>query len=154
MIRYDFAIIAQETTSFWNLPEESKVRDCRIFTLSLFRIGEATHVCSLTPSTYVQDMQNVFMNRDGSPLTDEQIAELDREGLEFEGLDHSYIGYVNPDRVGTDPRIGDTYWNEYDPDDFEDREEMDRAAWDDAREEMSANSGAYEPALDDIPEPA
>lgn len=154
MIRYDFAFIAQETTDFWNLPDDSTLRDCRMFTISMFRIGEATHVCSLTPSTYVDDMSNAFINPDGSPLTDAQLDELDREGLEYEGLDHSYIGYVNPDKIDSNPYVGDTYWNEYDPDDFADRDEMDREAWNDAREEMQANCAAYEPPLTGIiPEP-
>lgn len=147
MERYEFAIIAQETTSFWNLPDDSTLKDCRMFTLSMFRVGERTHVCSLSPSTYVVDMENVFYNRDGSPLSDEQISELDRAGLQYEGLDDSYIGFVNPDVIGSNPKVGDIYWNEYDPTDYEDRDAMDREAWQDAREEMSANSAAYEPSL-------
>lgn len=154
MERFEFAVVAQEQTDFWNLPESSTLRDCRIFCLSLLCVGERTHVCSLTPSTYVDDLQNLFVNRDGSPLSDEQISELDREGYEYEGLDHSYIGFVNPDTISSNPKVGDVYWTELDPADYEDsdegREAMRRDAWEEAREEVSANSAAYEPSLSGI----
>jgi hypothetical protein len=158
MERFEFAVIAQDQTDFWSLPENSTLRDCRIFCLSLFCVGERTHVCSLTPSTYVDDLKNLFLNPDGSPLTDAQMIELAREGYQYEGLDHSYIGYVNPDRIAENPKVGDVYWTELDPADYEDsdegREAMRRDAWDEAREEISANIAAYEPPLTGIiPEP-
>lgn len=158
MERFEFAVIAQEQTDFWILPENSTLRDCRIFCLSLFCVGERTHVCSLSPSTYVDDLENLFLNPDGSPLTDAQMTELAREDYQYEGLDHSYISYVNPDRIAENPKVGDVYWTELDPADYEDsdegREAMRRDAWDEALEEISANSAAYEPPLTGIiPEP-
>jgi hypothetical protein len=151
MERFEFAIIAQEITEHWTLPADSLLKDCRVFCLSMFCVGERTHVCSLTPSTYVDDMKNMFVNRDGSPLTDAQVEELDAKFYEHESLDHSYIGYVNPDVISSNTRVGDIYWNEIDPADYEDsdegREEKRRDAWQDAREELQANSAAYEPSL-------
>lgn len=154
MIRYDFAVIAQDITEHWNLPDDSTLKTCRIFCLSLFCVGEATHVCSLTPSTYVDDLENLFVNRDGSLLTDEQISELDREGYQYESLDHSYIGYVNPATISSNTLVGETYWNEYDPADYDDwdadrerSETMHREAWEEAREEVQANGATYEPSL-------
>lgn len=154
MVKYEFAYIAQETTDFWNLPDDSTVKNCRMFTLSMFRVGEATYCCSLTPSTYVDDIENLFFNRDGSPLTDAQWEEIDNEYLQHEALDHSYINYVNPDVIGSNPFVGDTYWNEYDPDDYDDADAMREEAWEDAREEMQANCSSYEPSLSGvIPDP-
>ncbi len=148
METFKFAMIAQDHTSHWNLPEDSTLADCQIFTLSIFAVGEATYCCSLTPSSYADDVENAFYNRDGSYLTEEQISEQDRTGVQYEGLDHTYIGYVDPDRVADNPRIGDICEIEIDPDDHDgDREAMRNAAWEDAREEMRANQGAYEPDL-------
>lgn len=151
MERFEFAVIAQETTYFWNLPEDSTLRHCRMFCLSMFRVGERTHVCSLTPSTYIDDLENIFINRDESLLTEAQAEEIDREGYQYESLDHSYIGYVNPDKIADNPMVGDIYWTELDPADYEDsdegREAMLRDAWEEARDEISANGGAYEPPL-------
>lgn len=152
MKTYEFAVMAYEITEHWNLPDDSKVKDCLSFCLGLFRVGEATYCCSLTPSTYVQDLENIFINRDGSPLTDDQISELDREGYQYEALDHGYQRFIRDHE--NNPMIGDTIEIELDPDDYADEDEMDRAAWDEAREEASANSAAYEPPLTGvIPEP-
>ncbi len=151
MEKFEFAIIAQDITEHWNLPDDSTLKDCQKFCLSMFRIGEATYVCSLTPASYVDDMENAFLNPNGAPLSDEQMDELDREGYQYEALDHDYTGYIKPDRVGNDKRIGEICVIELDPADYEDsdegREAMRRDAWQEAREEMSANSGYYEPAI-------
>ncbi len=151
METFEFAIIAQDITEHWNLPADSLVKDCQVFCLSMFRVGEATYCCSLTPSSYVDDRENLFINRDGSPLTDAQRVELDHTGYEYESLDGSYIGYIRPERIADNKLIGDICEIELDPADYEDsdegREAMLRDAWQEAREEMSANSGSYEPAI-------
>jgi hypothetical protein len=148
-----FALIAIENTQHWNLPDDSTLLDTRKFTLGIFSPGEATYCCSLTPATYVDDLENIFINPDGSPLTDEQISELDRTGLQYEALDHGYHGFVRDPE--NNPLVGDILEIELDPDDYEDEDALDRALWDEAREEFSSNGAAWEPPLTGIvPEPA
>lgn len=147
MKTYQFAVKAFDQTTFWELPEDSTLKGCLKYMLGLFRIGEATYCCSLTPSSYVIDLENLFLNPDGSYFSEEQEREMDREGYSHEGLDHGYYGYIDPDRVADNPLIGDILEIEVDPEEYADKEEMDRAAWDAALEEVSANSASYEPSF-------
>ncbi len=141
---FEFAVQAVECTEFWNFPEDSTLKDCRVFTLSIFLVGERTHVCSLTPSSYFEEIENVFLNRDGAYLTDEQISELDRTGWQYEGLDSGYGAYVDPSQIENNPFVGEICEIEIDPDEEEEGNKL-AEAWDEAREEIRANSSVYEP---------
>lgn len=148
MKTYQFAIVAIENTEFWNLPEDSTLKDCRIFCNGLFAPGEATYCASLTPSTYVIDMETKFFNRDGSPLSEEQISELDRCFYEYEALDHGYHAFIR--NWENNPLVGNLIEIELDLEDYESEEAAREAAWEEAREEARANSGYYEPPLTGI----
>lgn len=100
-----FRVIARDETEYWPSPPSRQV-----FGLYIFREGEATYCCSLTPASWCEGTVNV-----GVP-----------EGPEYEGLSDNYFTFITPPYVNCSERI--TVEGETDED-----------LWDAAREQQSSN---------------
>jgi hypothetical protein len=127
----------------WNLPAGHPLESADKYCLGLICLGEETYCCELTPSTYVRDLSNEFVNPDGSFLTDEQRAAIDNEGLDHESLDHGYIRYIDPLTIASNPLVSRFFEQEIDLSDF------DESAYESERDYLSAIShAAWEEAFD------
>lgn len=135
-----FRTIAIDETAHWRLPPE--LAGCRAFGVYIFREGEATYCCSLTPASWLEPLQNEFIRIDGEPLTDAQAeaaADLMHEGT----ADGHYRAFLRAPFTGLDvsePR-------EFEPDPDLRPDEAQRRLWDDARESFQANAPALRFAI-------
>lgn len=86
---YEFRLIAFDETSFWSeLPKGCT----RVFGLYLFRVGEATFVASLTPSSWCCFISNEFMG-ENVDREDDIVAEWANRG------EDNYYAYIDPERL-------------------------------------------------------
>jgi hypothetical protein len=121
MHKFKFRIVAFDETENWDsLPEGAKV-----WGIYLFCEGEATHCCSLTPSSWCLFLQNIF---DGPP------TEFQEE-REFEGEDF-YSVFIDVSKLVWQHRISRPI--EFESDE-EDEEEARADAWAQAEEYFLAN---------------
>lgn len=93
-MNYTFRLIAYNETEYWlRLPPECK----KVYGVYLFCEGEATHVCSLTPSSWCEFIENVFigLNPENMFAVDNENEDGDEPGSYFHFIDPACI----PDRV-------------------------------------------------------
>lgn len=104
-----FRTFANEETEHWNL-EGTPLAGVPVFGLYMFKEEERTYCCSLTPSSWAINLENVFCypDQDGLPAVNSYgqtavEAYMDREDPASEGLDDCYFGYFG-DRADLDRR--------------------------------------------------
>jgi len=94
-----FYVIAREESEYWNpaVFEEHGIRAA--FGLYLIRAGEATHCCSLTPSSWVEWVGNRFILADDAPR--DSWGEWTGQDLENEsgGETGQYLDYLDPGKM-------------------------------------------------------
>lgn len=109
-----FRTYATDETANWNLPDALK--GATAFGLYFFLEGERTHICSMTPSSRVEFLENYFLGAD-----DEEAAEKVRENgelaYECDGQYTSYFGYIDATRPS--PYIGPRQTFTLDSNDYE-----------------------------------
>lgn len=102
---FHFRTFATDESDNWTLPDQ--LRGCSVFGLYFFLEGEATHICSLTPSSRVEFLENVFLGAD-----DEESARdyLDGPGDDLRnesgGEWTSYFGFIDPSAPSRSPYMG------------------------------------------------
>lgn len=104
-----FRTYAVDETAHWSL-EGTPLAGVPVFGLYLIKEGEATYCCSLTPSSWAVNLENVFCypDQDGLPKVNGYgqtavEAYMDAENPSHEGLDDTYLGYMG-DRAALDKR--------------------------------------------------
>lgn len=100
--KFIFRTYATDETENWNLPES--LTGATAFGLYFFHEGEATHICSFTPSSRVEFLENIFLDAD-----DEEAAEHERQNgeLAYECDEHtSYFGFIDVTSKREAPYIG------------------------------------------------
>lgn len=115
-----FSVFTIDESAYWRADILAKCGG-RIFTVYLFCVGEATHCCSLTPSTYAEAIDYVAS------------ADIDDETQEtlLAALADADGGYFPFRDAGQDVR-------EFDSDE-DDEDAARRDLWDQARESYAAN---------------
>ena len=138
-ITRSFFIRAIEETSFWEtLPDGAQ----RAFGIYIVCDGEATHCCSLTPSSWCEWLQNYFSCAPDD--TDKLNAALNDDGAwETESGESGYFNFARHDPAN--PWHGPLVEFEVEADDDYDDgsplpDYLHQALWDDAREYFSGNS--------------
>lgn len=119
MKTYHFRLVAFDETRYWaTLPS-----DCsQAFGTYLFCEGEATHCCSLTPSSWCEPIENVFAGLDPNDAFVEDNL--------FTGMDDGiYTPFINPAKRPSWVSRAIEF-------DAEDRED----AWEQAREYFRGNA--------------
>lgn len=94
-----FRTFANDETEHWNLAG-TPLEGVPVFGLYMFKEGERTYCCSLTPSSWAVNLENVFCypDQDGLPAVNGYgqtavEAYMDRENPAYEGLDDCYFGF-------------------------------------------------------------
>jgi hypothetical protein len=167
-VSYTFRLFAVDQTDFWNIPD-TPLDGAPAFGTFIICEGEATHICSLTPSTRADFLENRFRYDYADEAAHAQAGDLmDESGGEWT----SYFGFVDckaaRDYVSAPLRVTiDTREIDIDPEEY--REVLERAlrfespqkahataryrcasaaAWEEAREDFQSNSPAI-PVVDD-----
>lgn len=144
-VDFHFRAVAVDETVYWNPPEPLK--GAPVFGLYLFCEGEATHVCSLTPSSRIDFLRNIFLTeRAADPVAAEAFLQDGGDGVEYDngGESSSYRGFIrDPEAPETAPYVTSRITVTLDSDDYEDtaegRDAMRDDAWQEARESAEAN---------------
>lgn len=147
---YKFRCVAIEETEHWCLDADHPAHGLPAFGIYLFREGEATYCCSLTPSQWCEWIQNQFVIRQSVYDALEESGELEKVyDLEHDNGDDGYYGFPvrDPSSKRDSPYISEPITIRLAQADYEDREAMDRAAWEEAREHFSGNFPSI-PVLD------
>jgi len=85
-----FFTLAIDSTKHWaELPEHAT----RAFSLYLIMDGEATHCCSMTPSSWGAALPNVFSCPESSADALNSFLNFS-DGWEYEGLEDSYLPFI------------------------------------------------------------
>lgn len=133
-----FLFATNETAGWTGLPANCT----EAFGVYLVREGEATHVCSMTPSSRADFMENVFVGLDYDVAADR--AWIDEYGNADGGEATTYFGYI--DRDLNLPRCSELREIEVDDAEFEHLPEAERAdaaraaLWEAARESFQSNA--------------
>lgn len=85
-----FIVIARRETDYWDSEALLKANIREAFGLYLVLEGEATHICSLTPSSRAEWLENAFI-----PIDPDLEADLD----ETPDQTTDYIDFVNTDKL-------------------------------------------------------
>ncbi|USN15588.1 hypothetical protein KIKIMORA_04700 [Brevundimonas phage vB_BpoS-Kikimora] len=144
-VEFHFRALAVEETQYWNLPPA--LAGSPVFGLYLFCEGEATHVCSLTPSSRIDFLRNAFLtDRADDPAAAEAYLQDGGDGEEYEngGEPSTYRAFIrDPEAPETAPYVSGRITVTLDSDDYEDSDEgrdaMRDDAWNEARESAEAN---------------
>lgn len=91
-----FFLLAVDETLHWGPATLARYQIIAAFGVYAIRHGEATHVCSLTPSSYAYPVSNEFIHEPTfEPNSDEDHELYD---LSQSYLDHTYLPYTRYDR--------------------------------------------------------
>jgi hypothetical protein len=131
---YRFRLVAFDETRDWCDPP----KECRkVFGVYLFHEGEATHCCSLLPSSWCEKIENVFIG------LDPEHPFIEEHG--FIGLDEDmYTFFIRPEQMPD--CVSQAVEFEVDPEDMEAADEealadaMRDEAWEQAREYFHGNA--------------
>lgn len=132
--KYKFRCIAVDETENWFFTEEQEhiLHGVPAFGVYLYREGEATYCCSLSPSTWCEFLHNVF-------LTDSEEQDEATEDLVFLN-GHENNHYRNYIRDHKKPYIStNCYEIVLERKEYASLEEMSEAAWEAAREYFQGN---------------
>jgi len=106
---FGFRTYAADETEHWDL-SGTPLAGVPVFGLYLFREGEATHLCSFTPSSWAVHLENIFCYPDQDGLPENEYGQtaaqayLDAESLEGANQESdSYFGYFG-ERADLDRR--------------------------------------------------
>jgi hypothetical protein len=125
-----FACVARDETYAWSdLPAQCGI----VFGLYIFCVGEATHVCSMTPSSYVQFLENVF----GGIPGDHPYA--DDHAYDNGGETGTYITFITDEHRAKHPTLY-TDPIEFEVDDEANEDDTRQALWDAAMEYFRGNT--------------
>lgn len=93
-IKRSFFVRAIDSTRYWeSLPPYAT----KAFSLYVICDGEATHLASLTPSSYAMGLPNAFTCP--SAQYEALISELDKDSSwEYEGIENNYIDFKTHDK--------------------------------------------------------
>lgn len=131
-----FHLFAVPTTQHWNhLPG-----DCTdVFTIYLVRQGEATHLCSLTPSTRADFIEHVFVGLDPEhPFVGDHAYQDDELTTYFDYLDFNTRNHFLS--AGFEVEIDPREFSDYEDHHEESmREAQNDALWEEAREYVQCN---------------
>lgn len=115
MIEALFRVIARIETPFWDQDLLTKHQIEVAFGLYLFQESEASYLCSLTPSSRIDFLQNSFIGGDD-----------DLHDLHMEPGEDTYVNFIRTDRIDrrfiTSPRLIEG--------------ETDEELWENAREQL------------------
>ena len=136
-----FVLIAIDETKHWNLPNAPLLTKpgVKAYGIYLVKLGEATHVCSLTPNSRADHIENVW-------VTDEEMddaantAFLDaQDNYRYENSSESstYIEYVT--ETNYEGRRSEPFEVEVDEDDVHDGGTVADLLWQAAIEEAHSN---------------
>lgn len=129
-----FRVIAIDETEHWGgLPDECTA----VYGLYLFRVGEATHVCSLSPSTRLDFLYNAFVGIERDDPFAEQY-EYDNGGEAT-----TYTAYLDPDKLPSNIRVSEG--REFDDAGEHDEDEQDKARSNEWLWEQAAESFESDP---------
>jgi len=144
MAKEQFALLAVNETDNWDQSILDKHGFEAAFGVYLIRLGEATHCCSLTASTWAEFYENAFIYDHEDAAADKAAEDLAHEnGGEF----GRYLTYVDPDQKSR--YLGAAITVEVDADEFEGGKKSDayhEAIWTEARE-AAATGAISEPAI-------
>lgn len=131
-----FHLLAVPTTQHWNhLPPNCT----EVYTIYLVRQGEATHLCSLTPSSQADFVEHQFIGLDPEhPFVQDHAYQDDETSTYFDYLNFSEENrYLSEGfEVELDPRDFDGYEEHHEE---EKREAVRDALWEEAREYARCN---------------
>lgn len=140
-----FSVIAVEETGNWDADLLERHNIEAAFGMYLIRNGERTHICSFTPSSWCEWLQNEFVY----DASDEDAHEWAGEAMhESGGEPGDYFGFMDPSTM--DPRFVALSFTVDVPDDLtpegRETEAYHNAIWEAARElarEADCNGGLF-----------
>jgi hypothetical protein len=165
--KFDFRAVAVDETSHWNLPPV--LEGATVFGVYMIAEGEATHVCSLTPSSGAEFLRNDFNVTECADPAAAYAYLKEGKGQDMEmddgGEGFSYLSYMDCESASLQPYLSERVSFTMDSafDDFDQaaydakladargwdspqkaralaaREALRKAAWDTALEEFNAN---------------
>lgn len=165
MAAFHFRCVAIRETYHWDQDflENSIVAGADVFGVYLYREGERTYCCELTPSAWCEFVQNDFVRPDGLSLltpaqwdddaVGEALSELEKENSGERGGYYSYHLINNPDRplIRSKRLTINVNTREY-KERGNTRDDAYRAAaeaaWEEAREYLQGNGRLPIPVLD------
>jgi len=113
-----FRTYASDETEHWNLP--AALAGATAFGLYFFLEGEATHICSFTPNSRVEFLENAFI---GADCEDRAQAYLDGPGDDLRnecgGEWTSYFEFIDVKSSRSAPYIGDRVTITLDSNDYD-----------------------------------
>lgn len=130
-----YRLVAIDETRHWKLPDV--LATCKAFGIYAVCIGERTYCCSLTPSSWYEFVEHVFVRIDGAEL-DEAQSEAAGDLMFEGGWDNNFYGPF----IGTyEPRarMSAPVIVEYECDEDASEDDEHRAQWDAIREHAQSN---------------
>ena len=128
-MKANFRTVAFDETALWrDLPKGCT----RVFGLYLFCEGERTYCCSLTPSSWCEFLENVFIGLDNAhPFVEEHQF--------YNGWESGhYVSFIDVEKLSN--RVSEPIEFENDRDDFDSDDEAREDLWEQAREYVRGNA--------------
>jgi hypothetical protein len=97
-----FRTYASDETENWNLPDA--LNGASAWGLYFFLEGEATHICSFTPSSRVEFLENVFLDPENEDAAEKLLENGDLQHETEQWTD--YFGFIDVKSPRTRPYIG------------------------------------------------